>query len=351
MKQPPYVLVTGANGFLGATLVRKLIERGERVKALVRPETDLSSLEGLPQDRLLLSVGNILSPSSVYRATTGCSRVYHLAATFKLWDKNPQSIVDPAVVGTRNVLTAAKTHGVEKLVVTSSCAVLGTTQDEPMNESHEFNLSDPEAYIRAKVEQAEVVNEAVDEGMPIVSVLPSTMAGPGDRKPTPSGQTLLRYLKHSPSRSFPVVSGGLNIVDVEDVALGHILAMEKGSVGERYILGGDDLTYSQIFETLADITGLAEPSKPNSPGAARLVGSLWELAARLRGGDPIVTSRIARDYVGHNVWVTSEKAETQLGYTHRSAREALARSVRWFLDNGYVSERAASRVRLELRPV
>ncbi|HEY6081358.1 MAG TPA: NAD-dependent epimerase/dehydratase family protein [Polyangiaceae bacterium] len=351
MKQPPYVLVTGANGFLGATLVRKLIERGERVKAFVRPETDLTSLQGLPEDRLLLSVGNIMSPSSVYRATTGCSRVYHLAAAFKLWDKNPQSIIDPAVIGTRHVLAAAKTHGIEKLVVTSSCAVLGTTQEEPMDEDHELNLTDPEAYIRAKVEQHEVVSEAVDEGMPIVSVLPATMAGPGDRKPTPSGQTLLRYLKHPPSMSFPVVAGGLNIVDVEDVALGHILAMERGQVGERYILGGDDLSYSQIFEMLADITGLAEPSKPSSSGTARLVGSLWELLARLRGGVPLVTARLARDYVGHNVWVSSAKAETQLGYTHRSAREALARSVRWFLDHGYVSEQAASRVRLELRPV
>lgn len=351
MKQQPYVLVTGANGFLGATLVRKLIERGERVKAFVRPETDLSSLQGYSQDKMLLSVGNIMAEGSVYRALTNVSRVYHTAANFKLWDKNPKSVIDPAVVGTQNVLRACKARGVEKIVITSSCAVLGTTRDEPMDEEHELNLSDPEVYTRAKVEQQKVVDEAVDAGQSIVSVLPSTMAGPGDRKPTPNGQILLRYLKHSPSWRFPVVPGGLNIVDVEDVALGHILAMEEGAVGERYILGGDDLTYTQIFETLADITGLSEPSKPHSPGMARLFGSLSELSARLRGGEPLLTSRLARDYVGANVWVTSEKAETKLGYQHRSAREALARSVRWFLDNGYVSQRAASRVRLELRPV
>jgi dihydroflavonol-4-reductase len=351
MKQQPYVLVTGANGFLGATLVRKLLERGERVKAFVRPETDLRALEGLPGDRVLLQVGNVLAESSVYRAMSNVSRVYHTAANFKLWAKDPSSVIAPAVVGTKNVLRAAKAKGIEKVVVTSSVAVLGTTQDEPMDESHELNLSDPEAYVRAKVEADEVVNDAVAEGMPIVSVLPGTMAGPGDRKPTPNGQTLLRYLKHSPSMRFPTVPGGLNIVDVEDVAVGHILAMEKGVLGERYILGGDNLTYSQIFETLADITGLAEPAKPTSPGLARLVGSLWELSARFRGGEPIVTKRIARDYVGANVWVTSEKAEKELGYQHRSAREALARGVRWFLDNGYVSEQAASRVRLELRPV
>jgi dihydroflavonol-4-reductase len=351
MKSPPYVLVTGANGFLGATLVRKLLERGERVKAFVRPETNLSSLEGLPRDRLLLAVGDVMAEGSVYAALSGCSRLYHVASNFKLWDKNPKTIIEPAVIGTQNVLRSAQGRGIEKVVVTSSCAVLGTTQDEPMDETHELNLTDPEAYIRAKVEAADVVSKAVEAGQPIVSVLPSTIAGPGDRKPTPNGQMLLRYLTFSPGLRFPVVPGGLSIVDVEDVALGHILAMEKGIVGESYILGGDNLTYTQIFEMLADITGLAEPSKPNSPGLARLVGVLWELAARYRGGQPIVTSRIARDYVGSHVWVTSEKAESQLGYTHRSAREALARSVRWFLDNGYVPQRAASRVRLELRPV
>jgi dihydroflavonol-4-reductase len=351
MKQQPYSLVTGANGFLGATLVRKLIERGERVKAFVRPETNLASLSGIPQDRMLLQVGDIMSASSIYRAMSNVDRIYHTAANFKLWAKDPQTIIRPAEQGTKILLSAAKARGIEKLVVTSSVAVLGTTQDEEMDETHELNLTDPEAYILAKVKQAEVVDEAVEDGQPIVSVLPGTIAGPGDRKPTPNGQTLLRYLKHSPSLRFPIVPGGLNIVDVEDVALGHILAMEKGVVGQKYILGGENLTFSQIFETLADITGLAEPGKPTSPGLARLVGSVWELSARLRGGEPLVTSRIARDYVGANVWVTSHKAEAELGYTHRSAREALSRGVRWFLDNGYVSEQAASRVRLELRPV
>ena len=350
-QQPPYSLVTGANGFLGATLVRKLLERGERVKAFVRPETNLSSLEGLPSDRMLLSVGNVMSEGSIYRALTNVNRIYHTAANFKLWDKNPQRVIGPAEVGTQHVLRAAKARGVEKIVVTSSIAILGTTQGDEMDESHELNLTDPEAYVQAKLKAADVVADAVEAGAPVVSVLPGTMAGPGDRKPTPNGQMLLRYLKYWPSLPFPVVDGGLNIVDVEDVALGHILAMEKGVVGQQYILGGDNLTFQQIFETLADITGLAEPTKPIGAGLAGLGGALFELWAGLRGGEPIITSRIARDYVGHNVWVTSQKAATELGYTHRSAREALARSVRWFLDNGFVSEQAASRVRLELRPV
>src|SRR5688500_13125659 len=143
MKPPPYVLVTGANGFLGATLVRKLLERGEYVKAFVRPETDLGALKDLPQDRLRLAVGNVMGEGSVYRAMSSCDRVYHTAANFKLWDKNPKSIIDPAVVGTGNVLKAAKAKGIQKIVVTSSCAVLGTTKDELMDESHELNLTDP----------------------------------------------------------------------------------------------------------------------------------------------------------------------------------------------------------------
>jgi dihydroflavonol-4-reductase len=341
-QQRSWSLVTGANGFLGATLVRKLLERGEHVKAFVRPETDLSALEGLPQDRMLLSVGNVLSEGSVYRALTDVKRVYHTAANFKLWDKDPKSIIEPSTTGTRHVLRAAKARGVEKVVVTSSVAVLGTTQDEEMDETHELNLGDPELYVRAKVEAAEVVSDALEDGQQIVSVLPGTMAGPGDRKPTPNGQLLLRYLKYPPSFPFPVVPGGLNIVDVEDVALGHIAAMDQGVSGQSYILGGDNLTFQQIFETLADVTGLAEPSKPNA---------FYAQLMRFMGGEKLMTSRIIRDYVGSNVWVTSAKAEAELGYRHRSAREALARSVRWFLDNGYVSERAASRVRLELRPV
>ena len=221
-QQQPYSLVTGANGFLGATLVRKLIERGERVKAFVRPETDLSSLKDLPQDRMLISVGNVMSEGSIYRALTNVNRIYHAAANFKLWDKNPQSVIGPAEVGTKHVLRAAKARGVEKIVVTSSVAVLGTTQGDEMDEAHDFNLKDPEAYVQAKLRAAEVVAEAVEEGAAVVSVLPGTIAGPGDRKPTPNGQMLLRYLKYSPSLPLPIVDGGLNIVDVEEVPLAYL---------------------------------------------------------------------------------------------------------------------------------
>jgi dihydroflavonol-4-reductase len=347
-----FTLVTGATGFLGSHVVRTLLERGESVKALVRPGSNLRALEGYPRDRFKIAVGDIRIEQSVFAALSGCSRMYHVAANFKFWDPKPERVIQPTVDGMRATLRAAKSRGLDKIVITSSAGVLGTTLgQEVMDETHEFNLQDPEAYFAAKVAADAVVSEFIAQGEPIVSVLPATIAGPGDWKPTPNGKLLLEYLNTPPTRHFPVSSGGINVVDVEDVALGHVLAMERGRVGERYLLGGENLTLSQLFETLCDLTGLAEPSTPKSRGLLQFAGTLFELNARLRGGDPRITARLARDYADSFSWITSQKAETELGYSHRPAREALARSVRWFLSNGYVPANAARRVRLELRPV
>jgi len=347
-----FSLVTGATGFLGSQLVRMLIERGESVKALVRPGSNLGALQGYPSDRFKIAVGDIRLEPSVFAALAGCSRMYHVAANFKMWDPKPERIVLPAVEGMRATLRAARARKLDKIVVTSSAGVLGTTVgQESMDENHTFNLHDPEAYFAAKVAADRVVDEFVQAGQPIVSVLPATIAGPGDWKPTPNGKLLLEYLKTPSTSHFPVSAGGISLVDVEDVARGHMLAMDRGRIGERYVLGGENLTFSQLFETLCDLTGLSEPTAPKSKGLMMLAGTLFELNARWRGGDPPITRRLARDYAGAFAWVTSKKAETELGYSYRPAREALARSVRWFLANGYVPKQAASRVRLELRPV
>jgi dihydroflavonol-4-reductase len=269
-----------------------------------------------------------------------------------MWDASPARIVAPAIEGMRATLNAAKHRRLDKVVVTSSAGVLGTTVGrELMNETHEFNLPDPEAYFAGKIAADRVASEFLDAGLPLVTVLPATIAGPGDWKPTPNGRILLDYLKTPSTSHFPVSGGGINVVDVADVANGHVLAMERGNIGERFLLGGENLTFSQLFETLCDLTGLAEPSAPKSKGLLTLAGSLFELNARLRGGEPRITSRIARDYADSYSWLSSAKAEKALGYTHRPAREALARSVRWFLANGYLSAKVAGRVRLELRPV
>jgi dihydroflavonol-4-reductase len=349
--QKKWTLVTGASGFVGGHLVRMLVERGEHVKAFVRPGANLKYLADLPEDRCHLAFGDIRVEHTVYRALASCDRMYHVASNFKMWDRDPEQILQPAVEGTRATLSAAKKRNLEKIVVTSSVAALGVSlEPQPMDEEHEFNLAEPETYILSKYEAERVALEFADEGLPVVVVNPSGIMGPGDWKPTPSGEGIVRYLKTSPALKIPVTDGGINVVDVEDVAAGHVLAMDKGRVGERYILGGDDLTFTQFFETLSDLTGLAPPGRTISPGMLELVGRLAELKSRLFGGDPMITYRLARDYGSAYAWVSSEKAETELGYQHRPARETLARAVRWYLEHGYVPDRAARRVRLELRP-
>ncbi|HEY3494309.1 MAG TPA: NAD-dependent epimerase/dehydratase family protein [Polyangiaceae bacterium] len=348
----PWILVTGATGFIGSALVRRLVAKGEQVKAFVRAGSNLKPLEGLPEDRFQLAYGDVTVEHTVFRALAGCSQIFHVASSFQYSSRRPQTILDAAKLGTESVLGAVRRRGIENIVVTSSAAVLGTSSTpEPMDETHPFNLTDPETYVTAKLEADKIVERFVADGLPVVSVLPTAVFGPGDWKPTPNGQSLIEYLKVPPSFTVPVSEGGISVVDVEDVVDGHIRAMEVGDVGERYLLGGENVTFTQFFQMLADITGLAEPSDPKSAGFIQLFARFVELKARLTGKAPVLTARLARDYSHAYVWVTSEKAERDLGYQHRPAREALARSVRWLLENEYVPGPAADRVRLELRPV
>lgn len=348
-----WTMVTGASGFIGSTLVKKLIERGEPVRAFVRAGSSLAPFEGLPRDRFELAYGEITVAHTLYRGLAGCDRIYHLAAPFRYWSRRPREVMDPTVQGTRAVLEAARRRGLSRVVLTNSAGALGvTTSDEPMDETHSFNLMDPEIYLRAKVEAMEVAEQAASEGLSVVVVMPSAVFGPGDWKPTPNGHALLEYLKISPGGRVPATDGGISVVDVEDVAEGHILAMDRGRVGERYILGGENLTFRHAINLLHDLTGLAEPGE-RSPGAGTmaLVGRALELYARMTGRDPMLTHRLARDHAFSRVWVSSAKAERELGYTHRPARETLARAIRWYVAKGYLPRRAARRVRLELRPV
>lgn len=343
------VLVTGANGFIGSRLVRKLVERGEQVKCMVRPTASRAALSKLPVE---IVEGDITIGHTVYRALAGCDRLYHVAAVYKMWDQKPERIMDPAIRGTTEVLDAVRARGgqIRKVVVTSSVAAIGSNAHaEPLDESADWNLADSEIYIVAKRRAEEVALAAAKE-LPITVVNPSGVFGPGDARPTPSGTLIVRYLNWKGPVAFPGGPGGMSVVDVDDVAEGHILAMEKGRIGERYILGGDNLTVTQIVELLSSITGLRGPGKPVAKGLAELAGRFMELRAYFGNSEPELTYKLARDYYDTFMWVSSAKAEKELGYKHRPARKTLARAIRWYLDNGYVEPKIAAEIRYDDLP-
>ena len=335
------VLVTGATGFVGSRLVRQLVVAGERVRILARAGSSLRGLDGLPHGSYEVALGDITIGHTVYRALAGCDRMYHVAAQFKMWAPDPRTILDAAIVGTKETLAAARARGLKKVVVTSSVAAVGATETAtPMDEGFAFNRQDSETYIVAKWRAEQVALDEAARGLPVVIVNPSGIFGPGDWKPTPSGDTILTFLRWGLPFGLPWTDGGINVVDVDDVAQGHILAMESGRPGERYILGGEDIGFRALFDTLGDLTGRPGAGRRSSRGEAMVTGRLLETGARLFGGEPPLTYKMARDFVDRWVWVSSAKAERELGYTHRPARAALARSVRWFVDNGYVPPRS-----------
>jgi dihydroflavonol-4-reductase len=345
MEGDAWALVTGASGFVGSRLVRHLVERGERVKAFVRAGANLKPIADLPMDRVQVVFGDVMVMHTVYRALAGCDRMYHVAAAYKLWDKHPQRIIDIAVKGTEAVLDAARRRGLRKIVVTSSLGAVGVTErPEPMTEDTEFTLKNPEPYVRAKRREEDIALECAANGQPIVVVCPGSIFGPGDWKPTPTGKLVLQAL------AMPIVvageSGGVSVADVDDVAQGHRLAMEHGRVGERYILGGDNLRYGEVLELLFDIAGVEKRIVHPGRGPMLLAASLMELWARLRGGEPLITAGYVRDYVYNYLWASSEKAEHELGYTHRPARQALSRSVRWYLEHKYFPEKVARELQI-----
>lgn len=347
---PPSVLVTGGTGFIGARLVRKLVEQGHRAKVLARPGSSLRALAGIDPSRVEVVRGDVTIGHTVFRALAGCDRLFHVAAHFKMWSRHPQEILDAAVTGTRETLEAARQRGIEKIVVTSSTATLGATRDAtPIDESAVFNRPDSAAYIVAKWQAERVALDMASAGMPIVVVNPATVLGPGDFKPTPSADLVLTHLRWKLPFGMPVAPGGISIVDVDDVAQGHLLAMDKGRAGERYILGGSNVTFEQFYVALSEITGLPGPGMTVTPALAKLGGVASELFARLSGGEPKLTYKMARDYVGAFVWVTSERAERELGYGTRTLRATLARAVRFFLENGSVPAERARDIRFDLR--
>src|SRR5258708_25404 len=329
--------VTGATGFLGSHVARVLAEQGAGLRLLVRPTSNLRNIDDLKGDRV---VGDLRDAASISKALSGCDVVFHVAADYRLWVRDPDEMYRANVEGTRSLLEAARKQGVRRLVYTSSVATMGFGSGFKSNGG---NLADEQSpvgikemighYKRSKFMAEQVAVAAARSGVDVVIVNPTTPVGERDIKPTPTGRIVLDFLK----RKFPAyVETGLNLVDATECARGHVQALEKGRAGERYILGGENLTLKQILDRLAAITGLKSPTVKLPYVFALATGVVDEMVTgRLLGREPRATIDAVR--MGRKMmFVSSAKAERELGWRTVPVDGALRRSVDWFRGNGYV---------------
>lgn len=325
------VFLTGGTGFVGAHVVRALLRRGRTVRCLVRSSSRLSNLEELPVE---VVAGDVTDRASLMRAMAGARTVFHCAADYRLSARRPREIYAVNVEGTRNVLAAASEVGAERVVYTSSVGALGLTRDgRPGNEETPVEPRSLIGHYKKSKHQAErVAQEWAARGLPVVIVNPSTPVGELDIKPTPTGQMIVDFL----NRRLPAyVDTGLNIVDVRDVAEGHVLAAEKGRVGERYILGNRDMTLKEILDTLSTVTGIPSPAIRLPHWIPLAAAAADTLAARLTGRPPRVPLEGVR-MSRHRMFFDAGKAIRELGLPQTPVEEALARAVAYFRENGYV---------------
>jgi dihydroflavonol-4-reductase len=337
-------LVTGATGFLGSHVARQLAERGETVRVLVRQSSNVRALEGFVAERF---EGDLRDAASLDRALAGVSRVFHVAADYRLWARDPREIYASNVAGTRNLLEAARRARVEKFVYTSTVATIavphatGARANDLPNETTQSSLADMIGhYKRSKFEAEQCALRAAANGLPVVIVNPTTPVGPGDLKPTPTGKIIVDFLN---GRMPGYVDTGLNFVPVEDCARGHLLAAELGRVGERYILGGRNLTLKQMLDMLAAISGRRAPKWKFPHALAYAAGCVDAVTSRLTGREPQIPLegvRMAR----HKMFVDGSKSERELGFTHGPIEAALERAIGWYESNGYVAARNAQAV-------
>ena len=324
--------VTGATGFLGSHVARALAEQGAQLRLLVRPTSDLRNIADLNADRV---EGDLRDAASIEKALTGCDTVFHVAADYRLWVRDPQEMYRSNVEGTRSLLAAAQKQGVRRVVYTSSVATMGfTSTGNIADENSPVSLANMIGhYKRSKFMAEQAAFEAARAGVDVVVVNPTTPVGERDIKPTPSGRIIVDFLK----RKFPAyVETGLNLVDATECARGHIQALEKGRAGQRYILGGENLTLKQILDRLAAITGLRAPTVKLPYVFAFATGVVDEVVnGRIRGREPRATIDAVR--MGRKMmFVSSAKAELELGWRSVPVDGALRRAVDWFRGNGYV---------------
>ncbi len=321
-------LVTGASGFVGWHLAGLLSQRGHKIRALVRASSRLREMDAEPV------TGDLRDAASLERAVAGCGLVFHVAADYRLWARDPDELYRSNVDGTRNLLEAARKAGVDRVVYTSTVGCIGVPHGGEGDETCPVALEDMAGtYKRSKFLAEKVALEFAASGLPVVAVNPTAPIGDHDFKPTPTGKIILDFLKGA----MPAyIDTGLNLVDVKDVAAGSLLACERGRPGERYILGSENVTLAEILQRLAVITGRPAPRIRLPYAVAYAAGVASTGWARVSGKPPLAPLDAVR-MAKKRMWVSSDKAKRELGYAPGCATPALDRAVAWFRENGYVA--------------
>jgi len=324
-------LLTGANGFLGSAIMRNLLEAGHEVRVLVRAQSDRRNLKNFPVE---ICEGDLRDTSSIKRAVSGCDNLFHVAADYRLWIPDPNVMYAINVIGTQSLILAAAEAGLKRIVYTSSVATLNFNPDgSPADESNLSSLPLMTGhYKRSKFLAEQVVQQLTDQyKLSLVIVNPSTPIGPCDIKPTPTGRIILDTLL---GRMPAYVNTGLNIVHVDDVARGHLLAFEQGKAGERYILGGENMSLLQILDMIDEMTGKKSKRICLSHNLVLPAAWLMEKAANLTGVEPRATIDGVR-MAKKQMFFSSAKAIRNLNYRYRPAKDAIKDAIHWFLENGY----------------
>jgi len=331
-------LVTGAAGFLGSHVTRQLVARGDDVRVLMRPSSTNRAIADLSLEYV---TGDLRDPASLDRAMKDVKRVFHVAADYRLWARRKQDIYDSNVGGTKNLLDAAKRAGVEQLIYTSTVATIAVDRPQHPNEFTDARLEEMVGhYKRSKWLAEKEALSSAKNGLPVIVAMPTTPVGPWDWKPTPTGKIMLDFLN---GKMPGYVETGLNFVGVEDCAAGHLLIAEKGKVGERYLLGGQNLTLKQMLDALSKITGLPAPKLKIPHGLALGVAYASTVFSRLLGrepGIPVEGVKIAR----HMMFVDCSRAQRELGFKAGPVAAALERAVRWYEANGYIAKSRTRRM-------
>ena len=324
------VLLTGATGFVGGAVARALVHRGIEVRVMARAGADLQNLQGLTVERV---EGDLRDQDSLRHALTGCRQLYHIAAHYALWAKDPSIFYDVNVTGTKTLLEAARDVGTERIVYCSTIGAIGIPPEGGLGTEETPVVFEQMAghYKRSKYLAEQEVLKLAKAGLPVVIVNPSAPVGIGDVKPTPTGQVIVDFMK---GRMPAYIETGMNIVDVDDVAIGHLLAMEKGRIGERYILGSANLMLREVFEILSRLTGINAPSikLPRLAILPLAYLNLW--MANITGHPPRIPLEGVK-MAKYKMHYDCSKAIRELGFPQTPPEVALEKSVRWFRDHHY----------------